>query len=193
MTIYHRHFNIKDDETVLELDSLFIERNKYFDQLTFIQEEVGATGYRVYARNLEFAGFTFTSTPDKEHWKKVKGLWLPKKKSPIGRALANKIESLTLPSNMNTVLVKHGLRIDFAGALVEGLSWHYPSVCGATGKGWFATIPWKDVSPETINNYKKYGDVGGYGKTELEHLSWEKPGEWIEVKEWEVLNVMEAK
>lgn len=183
MTIYRRYFEIKDAKTLDAINEIMVVREEYLDALIVIQKEAGADNAQTYNRSLLFAGFGFDCNPDKEHWKKSKGLWLPKLKSKEGRALNDRIESLTKPETFSALLKSHGLPTDFSDGIMEGLTLHYSSICGSKENGWFVSVPWKDVDPAEFDK-----EESSECPSLLLLLKWMTlPAEWVEVKEWQVL------
>ncbi|GAB3380871.1 hypothetical protein NCG89_00895 [Spongiibacter taiwanensis] len=194
MSVYYRYFKVLDAATTQAIESLVDQRNQYQQSIHEISKAVGASDTYFYDRAHGFAGFGFSETPDKTLWRKIKGgdIFYPKKSSKAGKALANRIEALSRPKSVHTALSTAGIETGPFGVLMDGLRCYSATVCGSQKKGWFAVIPWMDIDPRLLEEYRAERASGISGNGNYEHLLWTPPEEWVEVKKWEVERAIEG-
>lgn len=51
---------------------------------------------------------------------------------------------------------------------------------------WYVSVPWKDVDPAKLGQYKADKAAGKCFDQDLEALMWEVPEGWTEVKHWQI-------
>ena len=194
MSVYFRYFKILAAQPPPAIKALVDERAEYELAIKAIAKEVGANESFFYDRRGEFAGFGFEVSPDKAHWRKVKGghIFYPKKSSPVGKALLKKIDQFQVPERINSALKLVGMEPGHFGVLSVGLAFYNPSICGSSKKGWFAVVPWMDVDPDKLEEYRRERSSGKAGSGNYDHLLWTPPAEWVEVKKWEVERAIEG-
>lgn len=190
MSVYRRYFQIKDEATLAKIDAIWLVRSVYRDGLEKIKAAIGSNAIHTYVRDGRIAGFGFESTPDLAVFKKVdSGVYYPKKSNKAGKAICAEISKLKAADSLNAVLDSTGMHHNFC--MSEGLTFYSASICGSEKAGWFAVVPWKDEDPAVLEQYKADRDAGIRGCSELDHLLWTPPAEWVEVKEWECKKAMD--
>jgi hypothetical protein len=188
MSVYKRYFRITAGPVVDEIDRLFelrIAAGKLYAELAV---KYGATGSSNYDRTGTFAGFTFATPPDQSVYRleKKTRLWVPRKRGR-GEAIWSDIKALPAPSP-----IEHALRLanlePGLPMLTDAGRWYAPTLWGfgAPRNVWFVSVPWKDVDPEKLAEYKAAKATGSSFYRNLDALTWEAPADWTEVKSWQI-------
>ncbi len=189
MSVYKRYFRITEGPVVDEIDRLFelrIAAGKLYAELAV---KYGATGSSNYDRSGTFAGFTFAIPPDQSVYRRDRKtrLWVPRKNVPAGKAIWAEIKSLPTPSPIEYALRLVGLEPGLP-MITDGGRWYAPGLWGygAPSNIWFVRVPWKDVDPASLDQYKADRAAGKHFNGELDALLWKAPEDWTEVKGWQV-------
>jgi hypothetical protein len=188
MSVFKRYFRITEGPVVDEIDRLQELLAVAAVSASKVAEQTGGE-FQTWQSTGGFAGFKFKQTPCEKTFRFIKktGLWLPRKNTPEGKAVWSDIEQVPLPDPVCSAIKLAGLSPNFP-ALFDGGRMYSPVLWGF-GKPvsvWFVSVPWKDVDPDRMAAYQKERAVGGSFSNDLEHLSWQAPIEWVEVKEWQV-------
>lgn len=187
MSVYYRYFRIKDEATNASIKEYFKRAKVYAEHITEIVKSVGATGARQYNGSGSFAGFIFPKghVVDMTIYKETKTgkSYLPKKNCKAGKELWKLINAMKPPGDIDNSLSVVG---HSEIAFFHGMRLYRNSVCGAPKCGYFAVIPWQDIDPKILADYKKDSAGGLCCDGELDHLQWVPPVEWEEIKEWEL-------
>lgn len=188
MSVYKRYFRITEGPMVDEIDRLQdirIAAGQLYQQLA---DKYGATTVQAFNSGT-FAGFTFKERPDENVYRFIRKhrLWAPRKNVPAGKAMWAEINALTAPRPISDALELVGLTgkvpvIFSGGKCYLADVWGY----GKPTSIWFVSVPWMDVDPEKMNQYKLDRADGGRYDNNLEHLQWEAPTNWTEVKQWQI-------
>lgn len=191
--IYRRYFEIKDTATLARIAELSAARSSYHRAVLDFVESIGAK--EAFTRNEIVSGFSFTGDPDLGTWREGRDGWVPRKNTKAGKEMQARIDSLN--SKGDVAPLDHALTIC-------GLSPGFPVIldvargvgcrvglCGYGGEAprWFASVPWFDEDPAKLAEYKaqrESGEKRTHWSCELDHLCWEPPAEWVELKQWEV-------
>lgn len=188
MSIYKRYFRITAGPVVDEINRLHDLRVAAGALYMALAEKHGALTANNYDHSGSFAGFTFKETPDKSTYRKLlkHGLWVPRKTGP-GKAIWAEIDAIEAPKPIDKAL----LLVDLypgAPSLMEGGRWYAPTVWGfyKPVNIWFVSVPWKDVDPAELAQYKLDRAAGKRRDSCLDHLLWEAPADWTEVKGWQI-------
>lgn len=188
MSVYKRYFRITEGPVVDEIERLFELRTAASKLYNDLRDKYQAKDVRNYSHNGAFAGFTFKVPPDITVYRFLKKhkLWVPRRKGP-GAEIWKEIESLPTPEPIENALKLVGLTPNVP-CIFDGGRWYAPTLWGfgEPTPVWFISVPWKDVDPAELAQYKLDRDAGTRGGSNLEHLSWEVPEGWAEVKEWQI-------
>lgn len=195
MNVYYRYFQIKDEATLAKIDVMFAARKAQSEGADKIKEQIGAKSVYFYSRGGSLAGFGFDSTPDLAVFKKVENdIYYPKKSTKAGKDICAQISKLPKVEPIDDALKVSGLHPFFClsgEATRSGFRMHSASICGSDKAGWFAVVPWRDEDPKVLEEYKAERSAGTRGRSELDHLLWTPPAEWVEVKEWEMKKALD--
>lgn len=188
MAVYKRYFRITEGPVVDEINRLQDIRVAAAALYMALAEKHGALSANNYDHSGTFAGFTFKETPDTSIYRMLKKhrLWVPRK-TGAGKAIWAEIDAIDAPKPVDRALLLVNL---YPGApcLMEGGRWYAPTVWGyyKPVNIWFISVPWKDVDPAELAQYKLDREAGSRVDSNLEHLSWEAPADWTEVKSWQI-------
>lgn len=189
MAVYKRYFRFTDGPVVEEIDRLFEARIAAGKLYKVLSDKYGAESANTWESNGGFAGFQFKTAPDKSIYRMLPKhrLWVPRKNVPAGKEIWSEINQLPKPSP-----IEHALRlVDLEPGmpmLCEGGRWYGPALWGygAPRNIWFVSVPWKDVDPEKLSEYKSIKEAGHGFDRDLEALMWVVPEGWTEVKSWQI-------
>lgn len=186
---YLRYFDMKDGPTAQRLAELIALRDIYMAALNVIKNEIGADNIYTYQQGGRLCCFKFSKNPGPD-FKKMESGFLPKKTTKSGKVLAERIAAIPVPPSVHSCLEVVGMG-DGHWCLQDGLTIYNASICGSPKAGWFAVIPWMDVDPKVLEQYRKDREAGTHGNGNYDHLLWTAPAEWVEVKEWEMKKAMD--
>lgn len=190
MSIYKRYFRVTSGTLLQAIEQIESQRKSSLMEIKKLQEELEATDTAV-TREGSIYGFKFQgSEPDPKIWKMIKqgGYFFPKKNTNKGKEIAKKIKSISKYPDHNQALEDVGLVPNFP-ALIDfstgvGIS---SQVFGSYELGvWFVSVPWQDEAPEVLSKYQEDRAKGTRMSCALDHLLWEPPSEFVEVKRWEM-------
>lgn len=184
--IYRRYFRIKDAKTLEAIRQIRFNRDLYNIMLRAVIEKIGAEN--AWTNEECLTGFSFPKghEVDRRIFKPAgDNRWLPKKTVPEGKELWHTILSAPFPLSLRTALGEADLSTS-RFCLSDGGRIYGCTVCGHESVGWFAIVPWTDVDPADLEQYRKDRDEGSRGDGDLDHLLWTPPVEWDEVKEYVV-------
>lgn len=183
MNVYRRYFKIpKTSPFFARITEISEQHQKYREGLEQIKKEVGAKSVYTYNHDASFAGFGFEPPADSKIWTKKKdGAQRPKTATKEGRALLKRISDLGRPSKLMDA---------FEGCGIDRMNWNVQSGmafynCGMAfmrDQYLFLTVPWFDADPAEIELHKSGKEKSG----NIEHILWNPPIDWAEVKEWEM-------
>lgn len=192
MGIYRRYFEVAEDSPIGEtMKQINLSRSAYWGELEKLKEELGAESVHFYTESGEFAGFMFDeSKRDNSLWCKPTkdNLVRPRLGSKSGKAIAKRIRALPQPVSLEEIYQASGLGHGKI-LMFSGMTMHNASV-GFRPNPFtlIVSVPWKDIDPSELEAYRKDETVT---KSEMEHLLWEAPGGWEEIKEWQATKVLE--
>lgn len=189
MSVYKRYFRFTEGPVADEIDRLQDQRIAAGKLFQAVADKYGAASVNTWDGSGGFAGFTFKETPDQDVYRFLKKhrLWVPRKNVPAGKAMWAEINALPAPRPVTDALELVGLTANVP-AMFDGGKWYAPVLWGF-GKPtsvWFVSVPWKDTDPAEMDQYKLDRADGGRCDSNLEHLQWEAPANWTEVKHWQV-------
>lgn len=197
-TVYRRFFEIKDAATLARINELRDKRSAYNKQALDFTAEIGAE--TAYTRSERISGFDFKSEPDLKVWKEGRDGWVPRLNTKGGKAMQARIDDLNKrhePEPLDNALTIAGLNPGFPVLLEQrngrGVGYRV-GICGFPGEAarWFAGVPWRDKDPAKLAEYKTQREgERHHWSSELDHLLWTPPAEWVEVKEWEVQKALD--
>ena len=193
MSIIKRYFRFTTGPVADEIDrlqDLLIAAHKRYHE---IGEKCGAKEVQTYHSG-GFAGFVFAETPDQDVYRFLKKhrLWVPRKNTPGGKAVWAQFQDIPRPDAIETALHLVDLTPGLP-CLFDGGKWYAPVLWGF-GKPtsvWYVSVPWQERDPEELKQYKLDRAAGGNCNSKLEHLQWEAPADWTEVKEWQITKEVE--
>jgi hypothetical protein len=188
MSIYKRYFRITAGPVVDEINRLQDLRAAAGKLYAELAVKYGAAGASCYDRSGIFAGFTFATPPDQTVYRfdKKARLWIPRKKG-AGASIWSDLTSLPIPQPIDNAMrladLEPGLPM-----LTDSGRWYAPVIWGfgRPHNVWFVSVPWKDIDPAELAQYKLDREGGGHFDRNLEHLLWEAPADWTEVKSWQI-------
>lgn len=195
MSVYRRYFEIPESSPLAALMAEIGEqRREYREHIAALRDQYGATEAYYYSDSGNFAGFTFDpESRDNKIWRKPdsSGLVSPRLSTKGGKAVAEEIEATPKPWPIRDVFEHCGLG-NGRWLITEGLRMHGATVSFSHDPyHFFVSIPWKDVDPADLEQYRKDRDAGKFRSSEKDHLLWTPPADWVEVKEWQMKKVID--
>lgn len=188
-SVYQRYFRFTEGPLIAEIDRLFDLRQAAGALYKQLADKYGATEANVYDRSGTFAGFVFTTPPDKNVYRRdaKTRLWVPRKNVPAGKEIWADIKQLPNPEPIENALRLAGLEPGMP-FITDAGRWYAPGIWGhgAPRNIWFVVVPWKDVDPQKLEEYKAIKAAKKGFDCDLEALLWTPPAEWTEVKHWQV-------
>lgn len=187
--IYKRYFRVTTGPLIDAVKEIHKQQTAAVGQIRELINELGAKDAKLGAEG-NIIGFTFDETPDSKLWKRTRrGWYYPKQSSNAGRDLIKRIKALPKHPSYDEAVLAIGLIPGFP-ALVDtykGVG-HSVTLSGHIDLGvWFVTVPWEDIDPGELEQYKRDKASGKRWSASLDHLCWEPTADLIEVKEWQVL------
>jgi len=188
MSVYKRYFRVTKGPMVEEIDRLQDLMTVAAVHAEQVAQQVGGD-FQTWQSSGGFAGFKFKTAPCQKTFRLLKkhGLWVPRKNTPEGKAVWAAINQVPLPAPADSALKLVDLTPNFP-ALFHGSKWYAPTLWGF-GKPvsvWFVSVPWLDVDPAELEAYKAEREARTRRDGNLDHLCWEVPAGWEEVKHWQV-------
>ena len=131
----------------------------------------------------------FKTPPDKSVYRLLPKhrLWAPRKNVPAGKAIWAEINALPVAEPVEKALKLVGLECGMP-MLTDAGRWYAPTLWGRSGPPsvWYVSVPWQDVDPAKLSQYKADKAAGKCFDLDLEALMWEVPEGWTEVKHWQI-------
>lgn len=190
MSVYRRYFRVPEDSHVgVVMKNIMAKRKAYFAALKELQKEVGAESVHFYTLSGEFAGFKFVeSKRDNDLWRKPdkEGLVCPRLSSR-GKEMDMRISSLRTAS-LEGVYEAAGLG-NGRFLMNSGMTMYNASL-GFVSDPFtlIVSVPWKDIDPEELEEYRR---DESRRESSMEHLLWEVPEDWEEIKEWQATKALD--
>ena len=193
MSVYRRFFRVDSGQLKDELIECQRQREEAFAEWQKLGDEIGMHPMQDDGK---FAGFM---PKDRKHpvdsdifvQPNKQGVTRPKKTTPEGKALQERIDDMPkAPSFSEVVKRVSGFRA-VTMCFIEGMRAHNvaysirfdePFVC-------FISVPWKSVDPDDIAAYAKGELEDGGNRVDREALAfmqWEPPEYFEEVEEWQM-------
>ncbi len=189
MSVYQRYFRVTQGALIDRLLELKAQKEAGTAAYLALRDEVGAENVHVYSGG-NFAGFSFKE-PDRNLYREQGGAWLPRKNSKRGKELWAKINQLPKVPGAQRALDACGLGGGHPVLFCDGYAWS-ATVSGYYDRNiWFVKVPWKDIDPQELEQYKADKASKTRLCADLDHLLWEPPAEWEEIKEWQFLKEWE--
>lgn len=185
--IYFRFFRVTDGpimDRAREIKAANVEARKV---IIAFSDEIGATNWW-QNRDGGVIGFSFEQ-PDEKIWRETRWGYLPRKSTKIGKELYRRIMLLPAMTPVSSAFTVSGL-IMRAPVVIEGNVGHYVTASGSPKIGvMFARVPWRDIDPAELDQYRADQKDGNGWSLCLQHLIWEPAPEMrmVELKEWEAL------
>lgn len=180
MDIYRRYFRVTKGKLITAYNDAQKINKAAYKAYQEILSDIGAKP-EYYQYEKKMVCFVFENQPDTKIYKRRDQGWYPKRNNKIGKELAIRIEAVVTKNVQSTLEV-------------VGLT-HLPTITGNGKCYWpsltvvpeskpvlYVSIPWYDVDPEKMEQYKIDHD----GDQDLESLQWKPTEDMEEVKGWEV-------
>ena len=185
MSVYTRYFKVTQGpliDAVVDANSVNgLAHKKYME----ILGEIGAS-QRYYTRGGRMCGIVFKTTPDKKIFKETNHGWWPKKNCKAGKELCAKIQAVKT-ADVRDALRAVGLIGGCPVIFREGKAYYCTLVViQETPPVAYVSVPWWDVDPEKMEQYKSSNADGKWFDANYDFVTWEPSPEMIEVKKWEV-------
>lgn len=187
MTIYRRYFRITSGPLLDRAREIDAANETASKAAMAFAAEIGAKNMYSY-RDGTVSGFEFDKTPDQAIWKQPNsfGHYMPRKNTAGGKEIIGRIEKMPRIIGIGEALKTIGLYDSFPVMICSGKG-HISTLTGTTKLGvMFVSIPWRDIDPEEIAQYKRDNAAGIHSSAELEHLCWTPTPEMQEIKRWEM-------
>ena len=187
MNIYTRYFRVTSGpimDRAIELETANAEARKV---VAAFCKEIGANESLSYSDGRR-AGFKFPTTPDQTVWKQPNsfGAYWPRKNTAGGREMLARIDALPPIVQIKYAIEAVGLHVGLP-VLVSDRYGHSATLTGIPRFGvLFLGVPWRDIDPAKLAEYKHKRAAGTKFSMEMDHLCWEPSAELQEVKRWEV-------
>lgn len=184
---YTRYFRVTHGpimDKAIEIEAANVKARKAVRDFC---HEIGATDLYSH-RDGRHAGFRFPSTPDQSVWKQPDsfGSYWPRKNSAAGREMLSRIEALPRIVDIAKALAVVGLE-PHVPLLISDRYGYSATLTGRTSLGvLFVGVPWRDVEPLELEDYKASREAGTCWSIEKDHLLWKPTTEMQEMKRWEV-------
>lgn len=189
MSVYRRYFKVPFDSPVhVRLNEIMDLHDAAGEAYHRIKDAVGAESISVYLDTMKLAGFYFNPRLDHPDWTKPDrsdGIQRPRRTTVNGKKLWAEIEAVPKCENIYSALEIAGLSSSPLRSLTVGCTWYRATLAWKRGAYLFVSVPWMDEDPETLRKYKE-GSYEGRRDGNLQHLLWEPPADWVEVKRWEM-------
>ena len=195
MSIYKRHFRVTSGPLIEEAKRIAEQIESARQAWIPFIERIGAKQWRYWSDG-SFAGLGFEQEPDTSIYRRDRrnsDIWIPRKNSKAGKALLDEISALPKSESIQNALRVVDLYPGIP-ALIDHRSgrWYGPAMGGMADKEiWFVEIPWRDEDPAVLEKYKNEKAAGISCDCELDHLLWQPPADWEEIKHWQYLKEWE--
>lgn len=190
MSVHHRFFRITSGPLVEKIHELQAGRLAANDAYIALCEKLGATNALVWESG-NLAGFTFDHEPCQQTFRKDGKTWMPRKGTKAGKALWKEIQAIPVAPSVQHALEVVGLHCRVP-SVIDGNRGYTPGISGFFNHNiWFVKLPWKQVDPQVMAEYREAHEAGNRWCAELEYLQWTPPADWEELKEWQYLKEME--
>lgn len=187
MTIYQRYFRVTSGPLMDEVRKIEADNDRNRQAVLDFAAEIGATNMFSY-KDGTVSGFEFDKTPDQSIWKQPNsfGHYLPRKNTNGGKEMAKRIQGMPRLIGIGGALKSIGLYDSFPVLFGNGKG-YISTLTGTTRLGvMFVSVPWKDINPEELAQYKRDNAAGIHSSAELEHLGWQPTADMQEIKHWEM-------
>lgn len=187
MRIYQRYFRVTAGPLMDKARELEAGQAAVREEILSFCTEIGAENAMSY-RDGRWAGFKFAQNPDQNVWKNPNsfGYYWPRKNTASGREMLKRIEALPCAKHIQSAIEAIGLVEGFP-VLIDARNGHCATMTGSPKLGvLFIGVPWRDVSPEEMERYRRDNDAGRHYSAEMEHLAWQPTPDMVEIKRWQL-------
>jgi hypothetical protein len=189
MDVYRRYFRVETGPLIEALNKCDADKDAARDAARELSDSFGADGYAYWPDGRGVAGFQFRVEPDMKAWKDAKldgnpSHYLPRKSTTAGKAIQRQVDALPAFKDHQEVIKSVGLYCE--PTMCTGNSMARSILRYWDGKVAFVSMPWADVDPEELAEYKKEKEAGKRGDMNLDHLLYTPHESMVEVKGWEV-------
>lgn len=187
MNFYNRYFRVTSGpimDRAIELEAANAEAR---NAIAAFCKEIGAEDSLSYSDGRR-AGFRFLTTPDQTVWKRPNsfGAYWPRKNTAAGRDMLARIEALPRIVHIKNAIEAVGLLADIP-VMISARRGYCATLTGIPRLGvLFLRVPWRDIDPAKLAEYKDNRAAGTEFSMEMDHLCWEPSDGMQEVKRWEV-------
>lgn len=188
----NRIFRVEGGPLAETIKELTAERERIGKQYTDIGEWIGCEQVHTWPWTGRFAGCSFAKgkEPSLADWRLSHRIWVPRKKTDLGKRLWDRINLLSALPAIQTVLEPYGLTVhkpQLVCSAEDGPSY----VEGFGHKGvYYVHVPWIEATPEMLELAEMLG-----GNPDIEFVTnWKAPDEWVEISpyqkvlEWDELD-----
>lgn len=187
MSIYMRYFRVTAGPLLDKVREIETDNDRNRKAVLAFANDIGARNIFSY-KDGTISGLEFEKTPDQSIWKQPNsfGHYMPRKNTAGGKEMLKRIQELPRLLGISNALSVVGLYDSFP-VMFGDRNGYCSTLTGTTKLGvMFIATPWKDVSPEVLDQYKRDNAAGIHGSAELEHLCWVPTPEMQEIKRWEM-------
>lgn len=187
MTLYQRYFRITGGPLMDEVIKIEADNERNRKSVLAFAKELGAKNMFSYSDG-SISGFDFDKTPDQSIWKQPNsfGHYMPRKNTAGGKEMIKRIKEiprlLSIGTALNTIDLEERVPV-----LIEGRTGYSATLFGMAKLGvLFVGVPWRDISPDELEKYRREKEAGTHWSMSLEHLLWSPTPEMQEIKRWEM-------
>lgn len=185
--IYTRYFRVTSGPLMDRARELDAANDAARSTVSAFIKEIGAK-LSLHFSDGRWSGFIFADPADQNVWKQPNsfGAYWPRKNTAAGRDMLARIQALPPIVHIENAVEAVGLLPELP-VVVGTRSGYKVTLCGKTSlEVLFLTVPWRDVSPDEIAEYKRNKAGGTHFSIEMDHLCWTPSAGMEEVNRWEV-------
>ncbi len=189
-SVYRRYFKITEGSLIGEVNRIRAVDKKASEEYKVILEDIGAKA-TYYQRNSKLVAVTFSGKVDTGIYKKVSPGWYPKQNNKTGKEIHQRFKKVVTEDVDNALEM-----IGITGSLfliMDGRQAYSATITTIPSDpiACLITVPWKDIDPEELKQYKLDRDEGVRGDMSMDHLCWEPTPEMNEIKSWEAEKIID--
>lgn len=182
MNVYRRYFRTSTGPLIRIVKRIKKENETAHEEYLAIIADIGASD-RYYHRHHKLTALKFDSQPDLKRFKCVDNGWMPRRNTKAGRLLSDRFEAVQTV-NPKKALEYIGIN-EFCLMGAGCIHVSHLTVIPKPRPVAYVFIPWRDVDPTEIKSYKARKPED-QDDMDMNHLIWEPPAGFAEVKEWQV-------
>ena len=187
MSVYRRYFRVTTGPLIAAVKDSIKVNGLAAKQYLKIAKEIGASDTFLHVDN-RLTGFIFEGMVDKTLFRQARNRngWYPKKTSKVGRNLCKRLKAIETYGEDKLL---HSIDIHSKYAFMTSNRMHISTVVFIPTEEIvaFVSIPWKDINPKELEEYKLARAKRKHMSAELDHLLWEPDEHLVAVKEWQCI------